>query len=79
MEMRHGVVRVDGLKAERGPSLITFNGPDWKPTFTAENGMIAVDVAKASGVKVYVRVNNEWVEVDEIDSNKIVNKMWGCE
>jgi hypothetical protein len=63
MEMRHGVVRVDGLKAERGPSLITFNGPDWKPTFTVENSMIDVDVAKVSGAKVYVRVNDEWVEI----------------
>lgn len=71
--MRHrSFVRVDGLKAERGPSLITFNGSDWKPTFTAENGIIAVDVAKASGVKVYVRVDNEWVEVDEIDNSEIM-------
>lgn len=74
-----GFVRVDGLKAERGPSLITFKESDWKSTFTAENSMIAVDVAKASGVKIYVRVNDEWVEVDKIDNNKIVNKMWGCE
>ena len=66
-----GFIRVNRLKAEKGPSLITFKEPDWKSTFTAENSMIAVDVAKASGVKVYVRVNNEWVEVDEIDSNEI--------
>lgn len=72
--MRHGVVRVDGLKAERGPSLITFNGPDWKPTFTVENSMIAVDVAKASGVKVYVRVNDEWVEIGKESEDREVKK-----
>ena len=60
--MRHGVVKTERVRAERGPSLITFKEPDWKLTFTAENSMIAVDVAKASGVKVYVRVNDEWVE-----------------
>lgn len=61
--MRYGVVKAERVKAEKGSSLITFKEPDWESTFTAENGMIAVDVAKASGVKVYVRVNDEWVEI----------------
>ena len=64
------IIGVDELKAEKGPSLITFDGSGWKPTFTTENGMIAVDVAKANGVKVYVRVNDEWVEVNKIDNNE---------
>lgn len=61
--MRHGVVKAERVKAERGPSLIAFDGKEWKTTFTAENSMIAVDVVKASGVKIYVRVNDEWVEI----------------
>lgn len=61
--MRHGVVKVERVKAERGPSLIAFDGKEWRKVIRLGDIKNSIVVDKDNNMKICVRANNEWVEI----------------
>lgn len=63
---RRGVIKLDGVKAEKGTGLVAFDGEEWREVvrldrslvFTAENSMVDMKAVEASGVRVYVKDNS---------------------
>lgn len=60
---RRGIIKLDGVKAEKGSGLIAFDGEEWREVirfdrelvFTAENSMVDMNAVEASNARIYVK------------------------
>ena len=61
--MRYGVVKAERVKAEKGFSLIAFDGKEWRKVIRLGDTRNSIAVDKDNNIKICVRANNEWVEI----------------